>query len=275
MATHTPTTPAPAGANAPSRRQLLGSGALAALTGAGFAAVVLSPDPVWGEAERRAGTTFQTPDAALLALCARFHALHAEAEATDADTDTALTDALERRQEVQHQIQPIRPTTPAGQAAKARVAMQMLDEAFGPRVAGDFLDFGLTTLAEIAGVAPPAAAEDHGVALAEPAAFPDAELLEACADADAVQRRMDVLYTGPTRVEDDAERDALLAPLQDEQEPFLEKVCDLRATTLAGHMARAHTLALWDKEALKPADASWNSYISAALVRDLLWEDRA
>ena len=249
-----------------SRRRLL-TGAAAALTGAGFAGLVLSPDPTWGNQSN--------PDAALLALCARFHALHAEAEATDADTDTALTDALERRQDVQHQIQPIRPTTPDGQAAKARVAMQMLDEAFGPRVAGDFLDFGLTTLAEIAGVAPPAAAEDHGVALAEPAAFPDAELLEACADADAVQRRMDVLYTGPTRVEDDAERDALLAPLQDEQEPFLEKVCDLRATTLAGHMARAHTLALWDKEALQPAGASWNSYIAAALVRDLLWEDRA
>ncbi len=46
MARTATTTPAPAGANAPSRRYFL-TGAAAALTGAGFAAVVLSPDPTW------------------------------------------------------------------------------------------------------------------------------------------------------------------------------------------------------------------------------------
>ena len=85
MARTATTTPAPAGANTPARRRFL-TGAIAALTGAGFSAVVLSPDPTWGNPpEGRAGTALTNPDAELIRLCsedvagsARFDAITAE-----------------------------------------------------------------------------------------------------------------------------------------------------------------------------------------------------
>ncbi len=261
--------PAPVG-DAPdrraSRRRFLAETGATIAAALGVTAAVLAPDPNWGAA------TTSNPDAALLALCAAFHALHAEAEATT--TDEALTAAQERRREVQHQLQPIAPITAAGQAANAKVAMHLLDEAFGSRFPGDFLDFGLTTLAEIAGTPLPAAVKDDGRKPTEPAVFPDAELLTACAAADAIQARIDALWADPVLVADDARLNPLVRALEEEEEPFLDQVYVLQAQTLAGHRARARTLALWDKETFR-SGGSWNELLASALVRDLIGEEGA
>ena len=206
------------------------------------------------------------PDALLLALCATFHAHQDAAAATAADDDAGLTAAQARGWEVQQRIRDVLPATPAGQAAKAHVALRLLQVTEGPAFPGSALDLAMTTLAEVAGVAPRAA----GAALPHP----DAELLAACAAADAIQARIDALWADPVLVKDDARRDPLVAALDAEEEPFLEQVYELTATTLAGHMARARTLAGWDKETFKPGGC-WNDLLAAALVRDLVGEASA
>ena len=88
MANQTPTTP-PEGVNAPSRRRLL-SGAAAAVTGAGFAGVVLSPDLTWGEAELPAGGKLPSTDAALLAAVARGTEIYDQARVARAEGERSF-----------------------------------------------------------------------------------------------------------------------------------------------------------------------------------------
>ena len=131
MAKLASSTSATAGVNAPSQRQLLGSGALAALTGAGFAAVVLSPDPVWGEAERRAGATLPDADAALLQLGLDLTAAwraegalwQAVGAASEADEDRLWEQASalsKRTEELVDRIRDISATTLPGVLVKVR-----------------------------------------------------------------------------------------------------------------------------------------------------------
>ena len=213
-------------------------------------------------------------DAVLLGLCVDYHRLYTEAEALPDDTkadDAAFSATNARRWGVSQQIETIPARTPAGKAAKAGVALHALVELGEPAFVGTMERLVLVALAEAAGLSVPAAPEDKDDGQAwKPAVFPDAELLEACANADEVQRRIDALWTGPTRVDDDNQRDTLLDPLRDEQHPFLEQVVDLRAQTLAGHMARARTLLLWDKDPPSADDSYYmNERLMGALLRDL------
>jgi len=52
------------------------------------------------------------------------------------------------------------------------------------------------------------------------------------------------LFDGPARIEDEAERDVALRPIEAAQDALLDRLCSLRATTLEGHHARAATLYL-------------------------------
>ena len=130
MATPTPATPVVRAVNASSRRRFL-SGTAAALTGAGFAAVVLSPDPDWSST-KPSGAAYMPGDAHRLAFCALFHAHQEAAEATANDDDEGLAAAQARGWEVQPRIRDIPPTTAAGRAAKAHVALRLLASAEGP-----------------------------------------------------------------------------------------------------------------------------------------------
>ena len=74
------------------RRRLL-TGAAAAVTGAGLAAVYLSPDPDWSSDTD--AVVLPSADAALLALCDRFHVLDRQAHALDGRVDKAAETARE------------------------------------------------------------------------------------------------------------------------------------------------------------------------------------
>ncbi len=58
------------------------------------------------------------------------------------------------------------------------------------------------------------------------------------------------------------------------QEPLLDRIVALRATTLDGFMARARTLAGWDVEATRKIgeDNYLNDRMLAALLRDMVGE---
>ncbi len=237
---------------APSRRGLLGSIAALSATGVALPLAALAA----------------APDAVLLALCDAYHRIDAEAETT---ADEALRDAMARRWAVSDQIETTPALTPAGKAAKARVALHLLRECGETPYSGTMERLVEVALAEAAGLPIPDAAEDRddGRPALGPVAHPDAELLAACAAVDEVQGRMDALFRGPTMVEDERERDALLQPLAEEQEPFLEQVVELQARTLAGHVARARTLLGWDKDPWTDEDPYWNERCVGALLRDL------
>ncbi len=101
---------------------------------------------------------------------------------------------------------------------------------------------------------------------------PDLPLIAACeAFNDVEQRKLD-LIEGPGRMVDDAARAKVLAPLMAEQQGCLDVICTQRATTLAGHQARAISFVLWDGgELAERASAAGflEDRLVAALVRDL------
>ena len=84
---------------------------------------------------------------------------------------------------------------------------------------------------------------------------------------------MQDLIEGPGCIADDTAREVLLRPLREAQAPHLDRLCQGRAVSLAGHRARAAAFALWDAGELAdlaeanrfPADR-----LLAALVRDLV-----
>ena len=94
--------------------------------------------------------------------------------------------------------------------------------------------------ATLAVIAPPAV---------RAASHPDAELLEALAHFDDLERRINLTYqpVAETFEAEDAQ-EALRDPLREQQKPLLERICVLCARTPDGWLARAQTLLLWDNE---------------------------
>ena len=104
---------------------------------------------------------------------------------------------------------------------------------------------------------------------------PDAALLVALGEFDAIEHRYQSLYPGGSRhIKDDDERDAVIRPLTEAQEPILDRACSLRARTLEGILARARTIVLQNLELDPAVDAMKEGYtndrLMAALLRDLL-----
>ncbi len=75
----------------------------------------------------------------------------------------------------------------------------------------------------------------------------DLELIELCADFDRLEQQLRAL-----------------------QDPLVERISKLRAVTVAGHVARARSLALWNGDLLNDAAGNTGAVLTAALVRDLL-----
>ncbi len=85
-------------------------------------------------------------------------------------------------------------------------------------------------------------------------ASPDAELVRLCAECDALQRQIDALFDEEATPLPHAQqlvleraRDRVVEPLRVQQDPLLARIVEMRATTLQAHVARARTLAGWDK----------------------------
>ncbi len=101
---------------------------------------------------------------------------------------------------------------------------------------------------------------------------PDGTVIAACAVFNVLERRRLDLIEGPGRIADDDARDQALGPLAGEQQAYLDRLCRQRATTLAGHRARAISFALWDGGELADrarANGLLEDRLLAALVRDL------
>ncbi len=115
------------------------------------------------------------------------------------------------------------------------------------------------------------------VPVTEALANPDAELLTACAEFDRLDRYHGAVVNGAKTRSEEEEADRLVSAMEERWQAALDAVCSLRATTVAGHRARAASLALFvgggkAMEAEAEAGGYWDERLCAALVRDLLGE---
>jgi hypothetical protein len=100
----------------------------------------------------------------------------------------------------------------------------------------------------------------------------DAELIAACTAFSALQRRENGFYgRGRGAIEDDDARNAASELIRREQAPWLDRICDLRATTPEGTQAKLVALLLWDPEFRDPnySPAYWNERLVLSLVDDV------
>ncbi len=228
-------------------------------------------DLLGGTAARR---DVVSPDAALIALAERF--IQHERAIQDWPCDALLgtpEDAVQeanqsRMCDVQHamaiQLGTLRATTAEGIAARARcLAVHNADGAFSMEDPNTTTGRLLRWLMRDTGLL-------GGVATEPLPRSPDAELLETCSAFDALERAYIAAggdYAPGSLEEDMAEAER--ARLSDAQDPLVDRICDLRAVTNEGQVARARSLALWDAELMKPQKDVGGWFVQA-IVRDLL-----
>ena len=199
-------------------------------------------------------------DNELLGLCAAFLAIGTSASAVPGEDDLAL--ALQARDSLAGRIRAIPPVSLEGVRTKAQVGLVLLGEGHPPELAGDDVGFALMFLHDLATDAPCTGLEVTG---------PDAELLAACAAFDALEHEAEALQVGPGRIENDEARSRALAVIVARQEPWLERMCALRAGGPAGWRARARSLALWDRDMLADYEMGYTDRrLLAALLRDMV-----
>jgi hypothetical protein len=104
-------------------------------------------------------------------------------------------------------------------------------------------------------------------------AEPDAVLLTLCAAFDTLQRAYLSVFG---QVTDEQAREATVAPIEAAQEELATALCAVRATTLAGHQARAATLVGYAPDVVWKLEASEGEFgadpverLTAAVLRDL------
>lgn len=76
---------------------------------------------------------------------------------------------------------------------------------------------------------------------------PDARLIALCDEFCRLERKSEALFEGPTRIDDDDERTPHVIAVMNEQDPVLDGIVSIKATTLAGLKAKTEALVAWDK----------------------------
>ena len=208
-------------------------------------------------------------DADLRRACGVFRLVELERARVD-DRDGGLSDddanaVAEAFHDAVIMVSRLRALTASGIQAKAAVCRAVLAADEPSAVKGrfdvparrhDVLAWSL--LSDMAGVrplAPPPAAPD-----------PDAELLAVCAEFDAVEHRRNAMF------DDDTLTDEANASIRDEQEPLVDRLCDLQAMTIEGMRARARSLVLYDDAVMERRTVYTNDRLVAAVLRDLIGE---
>jgi hypothetical protein len=101
---------------------------------------------------------------------------------------------------------------------------------------------------------------------------PDQELLTALAEFDVLEWQYMGCFDGPTAIADDKEQEAASDLILERQLPILEKICNTRAKTMDGILARVRTI-LFEDQDLDPVEmaaaGSYNERLLGALLRDL------
>jgi hypothetical protein len=98
----------------------------------------------------------------------------------------------------------------------------------------------------------------------------DAELIRLCEAFDLLERQRLELFDGPSAINDDEDRTVADLPLEAKQAELLDVIFEIPATTMAGVIARAKSIFLYDAELLNPNYLhDPKDRMVAALVRDM------
>ena len=214
--------------------------------------------PIAARAEGMVMTTnTSSPDAELIAVCAEFdaceqqtciiHGTGPDCVVDDNEANAVSAPIFARMHVLLDRMDELRATTPAGIQARAHsLALHGGDFGYSfdypDTMVGRLLVYLMRDSAALGG------------SPASTVASPDADLMEACAAFDELERAY-IAAGGnwdagsPEELASDAERERL----SEAQEPLVDRICELCAVTREGHVARARSLALWDAELLKPA----------------------
>lgn len=76
---------------------------------------------------------------------------------------------------------------------------------------------------------------------------PDSRLIALCDEFCRMERESMALFYGPDAIEDDDERTPFHVAVIKRQEPVVEEIMRVRATTLEGVKAKAKAIVAWDK----------------------------
>ena len=126
----------------------------------------------------------------------------------------------------------------------------------------DIIPITSTTRRNVLGLA----AVAFSVALTKPAS---ASILSLCAAFDALQRSKQAIFDA---MPDGYERECAVDEIDLQQEPMVERVAELHATTMEEHRARARSLSFYLGEQQLREDAEsgcWHERLTAAILRDL------
>lgn len=123
------------------------------------------------------------------------------------------------------------------------------------------------TRRNLAGAAALILASDRA-ALATPTASPDAELIRLCVEFDAIEQKH---YAAFCASNDDDAREAAMDAMADEHEPLIDRIVELRPTTIEGARALARSLHLWTHGDFADG-ATTDERLARALVRGLIGE---
>jgi hypothetical protein len=104
------------------------------------------------------------------------------------------------------------------------------------------------------------------------ASHPDADLIATCAEFDALERQKLALYDGPNAISYDDEYERATRPICERQRLLLDKLTEMRATTLDGHLVRIRSMVLEDQEfdiEALVASTFINERLQGMVLRDL------
>ncbi|GBQ80631.1 hypothetical protein [Komagataeibacter xylinus] len=98
----------------------------------------------------------------------------------------------------------------------------------------------------------------------------DAELISLCRKFDALEDEFLSYFSGGVNhIEDDEERDLYIEPLHWRQATLLDRICELKATTVTGLVTRLRVLARLNKDASGiSGPVYWDERMLHAVLRD-------
>ena len=229
------------------------------------------------EAQAEGGGASVFPDAELIAVCAEFNACERQTAAIhgtgpdcvvdDDEANVVSAPIFAHMHVLLDRMDELRATTPAGIQARAHSLAQHGGHG------GYSFDYPTTMVGRLlVYLMRDAAALGGAGAIVSPPPSPDAELLAVCDEFDGWERRFlatDFEVAGDDTPEGQA-AESEQRRCADAQYPLVDRMCELQATTLEGHRARARSLALWDAELFKAGEGDMGRCLTAAIVRDLI-----
>lgn len=97
----------------------------------------------------------------------------------------------------------------------------------------------------------------------------DAKLIGLCARFTELEHQKREIYaTGPDSIQADRRKEAVIAPLHEEQEAILDRIVDIKAVTVEGLKARLRMIMVYEPQCID-SPQGWDDEMVGALLTDM------